>query len=208
MIPQMRFRDPRQFGMTLIEVTLSIGIFAIVLVAISAFQVNIFQYRNSAQNMIISAQDAESILKTMVKELRSARQGADGSYAIVSAGTSTLTFFSDAGGDGTVDEISYYIASSTLKRSVISPSGSPAIYDPSQQRTSILINTVVSTTSPVFEYYDNTYTGTSSALAQPVSPSAVSLVKISVTIDADPKRSPTPITYTSEVSLRNIKNNL
>lgn len=158
--------------------------------------------------MITSAQDAESILKTMVKELRSARQGADGSYAILSTGTSSISFFSDAGGDGTVDEITYYLATSTLKRGVISPSGSPATYNPAQQKTSILINALPATTSPIFEYYDESYTGTSSALAQPVSPNAVRLVKISVTIDADPRHSPLPITYTSEASLRNLKDNL
>ena len=194
--------------MTLIEVTLSIGIFAIVLVAISAFQVSVFQNKTSAQNGIISAQDAENILKVMAKELRSARQGADGSYAVISTGTSSVSFFSDANGDGTVDEITYFATSSTLKRSVISPTGSPASYDMAQQKTNILINTLAATTTPIFTYFDGTYTGTSSPLAQPVSPNAVRLVRISVTIDADPKRSPLPITYTSQTTLRNLKDNL
>ena len=204
----MHFPQSRAAGMTLIEVTLSIGIFAIVLVAISAFQVSVFQNKTSAQNGIISAQDAENILKVMAKELRSARQGADGSYAVISTGTSSVSFFSDANGDGTVDEITYFATSSTLKRSVISPTGSPASYDMAQQKTNILINTLAATTTPIFTYFDGTYTGTSSPLAQPVSPNAVRLVRISVTIDADPKRSPLPITYTSQTTLRNLKDNL
>ena len=203
-MPSARFNK----GMTLVELLVSLGIFAVIIVAVSAFEVNVFQYRLSAQNSIISAQDAENILKSMDKDLRSTRTGAEGSYAIVSAGTSSLTFFSDANGDGTPDEIIYFVASSTLKRGIIVPTGSPAVYNPANQMNSVLVNTIVATTTPIFQYYDDSYAGTTTPLVQPVNISDIRLVQITLTIDADPRHSPIPITYTSQATLRNLKDNL
>lgn len=61
---------------------------------------------------------------------------------------------------------------------------------------------------PSFEYFDTNYTGTSSPLVQPVSPSTVRLIRINQRIDIDPNRSPVPVIFTVQASLRNLKTNL
>jgi hypothetical protein len=64
--------------------------------------------------------------------------------------------------------------------------------------------------SSIFEYYDSNYDGTasSSALIFPVAPIEVRLVKITLDIDSDPNKPPEPFTVTTQVSIRNIKDNL
>jgi hypothetical protein len=50
--------------------------------------------------------------------------------------------------------------------------------------------------------------GTSSPITQPVTPTDVRLIKINLIIDVDPNRAPVIKTYTSQVSIRNLKDNL
>jgi len=45
-------------------------------------------------------------------------------------------------------------------------------------------------------------------LGSPVDVSSVRLVKMNITIDRDPNRSPTPINVTTQVVIRNLKDNL
>ena len=58
------------------------------------------------------------------------------------------------------------------------------------------------------EYFDSNYTGTSTPLSQPVQATQVRLIRITVRIEKDPNKSPGPLTATSQVFLRNLKNNL
>ena len=62
--------------------------------------------------------------------------------------------------------------------------------------------------TPIFDYYDTNYDGTTAPLAQPVSAIAVRLVKITLIIDKNSLRPPAPITMTTQVSMRNLKDNL
>ena len=196
-------------GFTLIEILMVVAILGLIMVAVFSFQVNIFRYNKYSDDSLQSAEDARAILKTMVKELRSTKQGSNGAYPIVQSATSSIIFYSDIDTDGLQEQVRYYLSTTTLKKGVIKPTGSPLSYVSSQEAFSTLAyNIKNSTSTSLFEYYDNTYTGTSSSLLQPVNVSNVRLVKINLLIDADPNRSPIPRLYTSGVILRNLKDNL
>lgn len=196
-------------GMTLIELVIVIGILGIIMVAISSFQTNILTNNRYSFDSLSSAQDARTILRTIVKELRSTSPSNNGSYAISMAATNTIAFFSDTNGDGLKEQIRYFIATTTLKKGVIIPAGSPLTYNPNNENiTTLAYNIRNSTSSPLFEYYDENYSGTSSPLTQPVTVTKVHLVKISLLIDANPNKAPVLRTYTSQVNLRNLKDNL
>lgn len=195
--------------MTLVELLTALAIFAAVIIAVGAFEVNIFQYQGSVSGSLSTAQDAQVILKTMLTELRSASTAANGAYPIVSAGTSSLSFYDDANNNGQAEEITYSLVNNILYRAVIQPTGSPAVYNPATQSTSSLLTDVHNATStPVFQYFDQNYTGTSSPLSLPVSISSIRLVEISLTLDTNANQAPGPRTYTTQVSLRNLKTNL
>lgn len=195
--------------MTLVEVVVAVSILVIVMVAVAAFQYNVLDYNRSSQVALTNIQDAENILKYMSRELRTMSQSANGSYPILSAATSSLAFFSDLSGDGTKTQVRYYVASTTLCRGITAPAGSPPTYNLVNEKTSIIASGVRNGTSTtLFEYFDDLYDGNSPALTYPLTISAIRLVKINITIDSDQKKSPLPITFSTQVSLRNLKDNL
>lgn len=196
-------------GMTLVELFVALAIFAVVMTAVYALGANIFIYNSNTSGSYRATQNSQVILKTILKELREASPGADGSYPLINTGSTTLSFFSDVDSDGLTERITYTLIGTTLYRAIIKPTGSPITYSFANQSTTTLISNVINGNSvPSFEYFDTNYTGTSSPLVQPVSPSVVRLIKINQRIDIDPNRSPVPIIFTVQASLRNLKTNL
>lgn len=191
------------------EVFITLGIFLLIMGAVAAFEANVFNNQRTISSSFKSAQDAQILLKTIIKEMRGMEPGANGAYALVTVSTSTVSFYGDQANDGTIEQITYYLASSTLYRGVIQPTGSPATYNSANQVSKVLVTSVRNTSStPVFQYFDTNYTGTSSPLSSPVTPTSVRLIKINLTLDADTNRSPQPVTYSTQASLRNLKTNL
>lgn len=195
--------------MTLAELLIAMGIFLVIVIVIVDFNTNIYYYQSTISGSFQTSLNAQTILKTMLKEIRQAQPAANGSYPLANAGSSTITFFSDADSNGAVEQITYTRIGNTLFRSTIPPTGSPPVYLGANQATTTLLGSVVNASStPIFQYYDTNYTGTSTPLAQPVTTTTVRLVKVSVTLDLDPTHSPLPTTYTVQASFRNLKTNL
>lgn len=196
-------------GMTLVEVFIALAIFVVVMTAIAMFESSIYRYKNSVSSSYQTTQSAQSILKTMLTELREAEPGSNGAFPVVNAGSTTVSFFSDANNDGNPEQITYTLMGTTLYRAVIQPSGNPPSYNIANQSTSSIMTSVQNGAStPVFQYYDGNYSGTSSPLTQPVTTTSVHLIRVNVTLDLDPNRSPVPVTYSVQASLRNLKTNL
>ncbi len=195
--------------MILVETLITLGIFIVIMVAVGTFEANIFSYQRSISGSLETSTDAQVIFKTIIKEVRSMSPSATGAYPIVTAATNTLSFFSDPNGNGTPDQITYSLIGNTVYRAVIVPTGLPLSYSASNQSTTTLISNVRnSSTTPLLEYFDNTYTGSELPLSQPVTLSAITLIRMNLTLDTDPNKSPTFVTYTTDMSLRNLKTNL
>ncbi|MFA6315144.1 MAG: type II secretion system protein [Candidatus Paceibacterota bacterium] len=194
-------------GMTLVEILVAIAIFLVVLGALMLFFKNIFSYRTVISGSYETTQQAQAILKTMLTEIRQMSPGANGAYALALSGTSTIAFYSDSNADGVKEKITYERVGTDLYRRQIIPSGST--YNPASQTSSIIVRSVRNeNTSPIFEYFNEYYNGTSSPLVQPVTTTQVRLVKINLRLDIDPNLSPVPVMFTTQTSIRNIKTNL
>jgi len=193
----------------LVEVMVALAMFAVIIIAVGAFESNTFRYNSEITGSFQTAESAQVILKTMIRELRGAEPSVTGSFPILNAGSTTISFFADSDNDGLPEEITYTLVGTDMKRAVIKPTGSPLGYDPATQATTTLLTHVINGAAlPVFQYFDDSYTGTSSPLVQPVSPSSVHLIKVNQQIELDPNRSPLPIIYSVQVNLRNLKTNL
>lgn len=196
-------------GMTYIETMIALAVFVLIIVAMGAFQVSIFQNQRVISGNLQTAQDAQTILKRILVEVRSAVPGASGAYPIVWAATSSLAFFSDPGNDGVPERIAYVLIGTNLHRAVIQPTGTPSVYNvANQSTTTIVVNIRNSTSTPVFQYYDLNYTGTSSPMTYPLAIASIRLIQVGLTLDVNPSLSPVPRTYTTQINLRNLKTNL
>lgn len=197
-----------QAGFSVIEVL--VGMFILTLVGLASYS---FQKSILSQNKIISggltAQDeARRALKIMSAEIRTVSPASTGSYAIAQTATSSFIFYSNIDGDSFKERIRYFIDGATLKKGVIKPTGNPLTYNPANETVSELARDVANAATAMFRYYDTNYDGTTGALPEPINISAVRLVKITLVIDKDPSALPSPLTLTTQISMRNLKDNL
>ncbi len=144
-------------------------------------------------------------------ELRGATTGSDGSFPLISASSTEITFFSpQVTSSTTIDRIRYFVVGGKLYKGVLSASGSPATYNPALEKITAVL-TLVSTSTPVFTYYDNTYSGvgTSTALTQPVMITSVAYAQMNLTLLRQENRNATStFVLTTGATIRNLKNNL
>ncbi len=192
----------------LTEVVVTISIFAVIMVAIFNFGQGIFSFNSFAQQNLNAQSDARKLLKTIAKEMRSSSPSSLGAYPLAVTATSSVTFFSNIDNDTQKEQIRYFLQGGDLKKGVINPSGTPLTYNTANEQQVTLVKNIVNGVLPIFEYYDSTYTGTSSALTIPVQPTLVRLIKITIMIGGDPNRSLSPVEATTQVFLRNLKDNL
>jgi prepilin-type N-terminal cleavage/methylation domain-containing protein len=198
----------RQDGFTLLEIIFTMAIFVVIMGVVSLFARDMFYYDNIFSGSLTSYDDAKKILQPISSEIRSASPSSLGAFPIETAGDTALTFFSDINNDGLKERIRYYLSGNILMKGIIIPSGIPLQYISNTEKLSQIVDNVRNGSTPIFAYYDSSYNGTTSPLTQPVSILSVRLVKITLILDADPNRPPLPMTVLTEVSIRNLKDNL
>ncbi|MDO8575192.1 MAG: prepilin-type N-terminal cleavage/methylation domain-containing protein [bacterium] len=195
-------------GFSIIEIIIAIAIFSLISAGVFTLGSDIFKLNNTVQDGFNSQEEAKKIIRPMSNEIRTASQSNLGAYPILQTATSSFSFFSDIDSDGLKEQVRYFLSSSTLKKGVVKPTGNPLSYSGSEVITEMIHGVRNSSSTPIFEYYDSTYTGTSTPLSEPVSSVFVRLVKITVVYDINPNRTPIQQTITTQVSLRNLKDNL
>ncbi len=192
----------------MIEILIATGIFSLVVLVAGKFARDVVFLGSMSQNKFNTEQDSRKILRPMIAEVRSASPSSLGSYPIEQAATSTFVFYSDIDDDGLKEKIRYFLSNKKLQRGQIKPAGTPLVYNSASEQVYTLVNDVISTSTPIFSYYDANYTGTTSPLSLPVSISAIRLLKITITVDKNPNVLPGPTTVVGQVSIRNLKDNL
>lgn len=186
-------------GFSLIEFLTVVFIVSVVSVAIGIFSKDIFSLSRILGTDLSTQQEMRVALKRVSAELRSTSQSSIGSYSIAEASSTSLTFYSDIDDDGIKERLRYFLQNSVLKRGVLVPTGNPLVYNPANETVTDSVLGVNAAT-PIFSYYDTNYDGQSAPLAQPVTTTEVRLIKISITAGN--------VTVTTQVSLRNLKDNL
>ncbi len=196
----------KNFGFTLIEILFSISILILVMIAATLFAKNIFQYSTFISNGLGDIDAGRTALKTMTAEIRTAGPADTGAYTINQANATTFSFYSDINNDGLRERVRYFLDNGSLKKGVVKPTGSPLSYNSSNEIISVIVPYV--TNSAIFNYYDENYDGNTSPLSSPINIPVVRLIKITIVTDKDPNKPPSPETMTTQVSIRNLKDNL
>lgn len=197
----------RTRGFTLVEALIAAAIFAAITVALGATFRNVFSLRRSFDASLASSHDARHVLRPFADEVKSAGAGADGSFTVREAGTSTFSFHADVDDDGVRERVRYFVSGTELRRGLLEPTGTPLAYATSTAETiSILARNVVAS-STAFLYYGVGYDGSTSTAAMgfPVSPADVKAVRLWITLDANPATPPAPLVVTTFATIRNLR---
>jgi type II secretory pathway pseudopilin PulG len=197
-------------GFSLIEVLIVTGILVLIGTTLGGFQKDLWVQNSFIQNSIIAESEARGAVKNFIAELRAATAADNGAYAIGLASSTAITFYSDLDRDGSRERVRYYYLAGTLMKGVTQPSGTPAAYVDANEKKQIVVHTVTNGGSGLFTYYGDIYDafGTTTPLTFPVDIMKIRHVAVLINIDADPTRSPLPMSFQSRVTLRNIKDNL
>ena len=104
----------RRNGITLIEVLISSGIAAGIVVLITFFSIDITNFGLFLGERLETERELEQTLRTFITEIRSMEPGEDGSYAIAAADVESITFYSDIDIDGDTEQVRYFLSGTTL----------------------------------------------------------------------------------------------
>jgi prepilin-type N-terminal cleavage/methylation domain-containing protein len=195
-------------GFTAIEILVSMVVLVLIYMGATSLARNIFVNNSFVQGDMNAEYQVRSAFNMMKPEIRSLAASNTGSYPVMTAATSTFTFYSDVYGDGLRRQIRYFLSGTTLKKGVIKPTGSPLAYTGAETVTDVVHNIANGTSTPIFEYFDGNFTGTSTPLASPVSIASVRLARITIKISRTHMPTVSPLVFTTEVSMRNLKSNL
>ena len=203
----MLYAQDNSKGFTLVEILVVMGITTLLGFGAVTLLRDTTVFQGVFQQGLNSVDEGRKILRPLVGEVRSASPAHNGAYALEVTDDNTLVFYSDIDNDDLIERVRYFLDAGTLKKGVIEPTGSPLGYTGTEQ-ISWVIQDVANGGAPLFEYFDTNYDGTTDPLVQPVTTGDVRLIKITIVIDHDPTRPPEPVELTTQMTIRNLKDNL
>ncbi|MDP3964103.1 MAG: prepilin-type N-terminal cleavage/methylation domain-containing protein [bacterium] len=205
-----RLNPPSNAGISLVEAIVSLAIFSLVLTLVYTFftQGNRIQSYNNEQQLAV--QSARRGVQTMVKELREASTGDDGSYILSLANDQEIVFFSDTDADLVIERIRYFLDGTSLKKAVTEPTGDPIEYLDANEEVSVLSEFIRNDTDPIFTYYNGDFPGddVNNPLPTPSRLTETKMMDVYLKVNVFTNRSPDDIEVSSYVQIRNLKTNL
>lgn len=194
-------------GFSVLEMIIAMSIFLMIGLAIVSFQLDVFSLNKISGDNLSAQEDLRQTLKVLSSEIRSMTPSDMGAYPIAEAGTSTLIFYTNADSDPQKERVHYFLDGKTLKKGTLKPTGSPLTYT-GTETVKELAHNIANGSSAIFSYYDENYDGSSDSLSQPIDLPLVRLIKAELIIDENPLKLPPPLSFTTQVSIRNLKDNL
>ena len=190
-------------GLTLVETIIVVALTAFILLAVNALIWYFYRTNAYTLEQTQAVNSANASLEHALRDIRQASYGADGSYPVLNAATSTVSFYADIDANNTVNKVRYYLSGTTLYRGSTEPSGTPPSYAGQPEKTTLVVDNIRNSTStPLFVYYN----ATGAQLSTPVNIASVASVKVTVYTDVNPNRAPTVYMLSGNATLRNIRN--
>jgi len=199
-----------QTGFTLVELVLAVFIFSAITAGVAAFGVYYFQSYSFSFEENQSIGLAQTAITTMIREIREARSGDDGAYALTQVDDNTLIFYSDVTNDGRSDRVRYFLNGTDLKKGVIEPTQVPVTYPTDQEKVSTIASYVDNAGQPLFIYYNGDYpTDTvNNPLPQVSRLLNTRFISVYLRINIAVDYSAQPFEIASGVQIRSLKDNL
>ena len=194
-------------GLTLIETLVTIFIFTLIMGVVVGFIIMAYQVHGYTWQQSMAIDEARKGIETMVKEIREAKSGADGSYPIEKAEDFQFIFYSDIDQDLAVERVRYFVQGTDFKKGVIDPTGWPIEYDSENEEIFTLSQYVRNEATPVFTYYNKDWPGDiiNNPLPTPARLKETKLMEVYLRVNVDPNRPPQNFDLESFVQIRNLK---
>jgi type II secretory pathway pseudopilin PulG len=203
----LRTQQKNQFGFTLVETLVAIGVYTILILAITSSITALYKTNSYALGQANEVDNARRGMTQWNRDAKEMTQGEDGTYPVVRIDEHEFGYFSDTDQDTNVEYVEYILASTTLTKYTYNATGTPAVYDFSQpdeeQILSLFVQNINQGTS-TFLYFDETGAALSST-----SPLVdVKYIQAQIIVNIDPFRSPGEFMLRSSIAPRNLKDNL
>ena len=198
--------DSSQNGFTFIEMIVAISVFVLMMSAVTTFFIVLYKEQGSDIVRIKRVEIAGRAIETISSEIRKMNRAENGGFPLESAQDQTLIFYSDVDNDGLTERIRYYLndTDDNLEKYLTEPGGDLS-YSGGETMT-IVVSDVKNGSNSVFEYYDESYTGTGDPLTDPVNVTEVKMIKIILDINTDENILSNPFHIETKIHPRNLKN--
>lgn len=198
----------RQKGFTIVEVSVGATIIIIILGALYGLQSVMNTSQGLILNQSIKVELANSAMQTLIREIRTARDGDNGAYAIENANNQTLTFYSDVDFDGQTEKVRYFINGTELRKGVIEPLGYPVTYPPGNEQVRVITDNVRNGALPLFYFFSGNFPTQGNPLSVPADPDSIKLVRVHVRLNEKVNDPQGDYVLESNTAIRTLKNNL
>ena len=185
-------------GFTIIETLVTIVIFSIAMGIIVGFIVYSYRVHYYAWEQSQAVGEAQKAVETMIKEIREAKPGEDGSYIIEKAENFDVIFYSDIDQDLETERVRYYVQGADLIKEITNPEGFPPQY--SLESTEVYLSRCVQNVPPIFRYYDEN----GEELAAPARKKDTKMIKLYLEVNVNPSRLPSSFVLENFIRFRNL----
>lgn len=201
---------PSSAGFTLMETLVSVAIFSLALALLYNFFTQSVGSQRYTNEQALAVSSLRQGMETMVKELREASNGAEGSYILTEAGDQEIIFFSDIDTDAAAEKVRYFLVGTDLKKGVTEPAGDPPNYTTNPEVVSIISPYIRNNSNPIFKYFNGDYPGdnVNNPLPNPRRLTDTKMVQIYLLVNVNLALAPDSLELTSNVQIRNLKTNL
>lgn len=197
-------------GFTLIEVLVAAAIIGILSIGIVSLQSILGQNQLVVWRNYLNVEETNRAVSTMVREIRNARPGDNGAYALELANDQELVFYSDIDLDNQTEKVRYTLNGTEFTKGVIEPVGTPATYPEDQEKTNVLTENVRNGSDPIFYYYNGDWPEdtTNNPLDTPTRLSDTKLMKVYLELNTDEDEPDKDYILESYTQIRTVKENL
>lgn len=199
----------KQSGFSLIEALVIVALNTVLLLVITSTVTQLYKNHGYTFEQSNEIEVARKGLGTWVRDAREMTSGANGAFAIVRAGTSTIGFFSDIDKDNSIEYVEYSLGTSTtIRKYTYNPTGYPATYSTTTASSVEILSEYVQNgkqNSDIFKYYNSNGV----LLASPQAMiSDITYITMNIIVNIDPLRSPGEFMLQGSAAPRNLKTNL
>lgn len=197
-------------GFTLVEILVTLFIILSIVGLISYLALYFSRNYSFSFEEQKSIAEAQQGVYTMIREIREARSGDDGSWALSETEDNNLVFYADVTNDGKPDKVRYFLDGEELRKGIIEPTQVPVTYPDANEVIRTIAYNVDNETHPLFTYYNGNWPGDSTT--NPLSSFNRLLdtryISVYLRININPETGAEPFELQSGVQIRSLKDNL